>query len=391
MKYFRFALISICDNIKINLLMILEMIVVFVGVNLIIGSYNNRNMLYKPYSDILSNTGWYIVSDYDENTEKPLSSQMKGKLDFIKMYSYSSLITLNGRNVPVNITICPDEILNNMKLPVNSGKWQIDSPKDIVCIAAPNNFDISSGDELKLSLANSVKISGILTDPCYIPCFLQWSTSKGIENFYRKYSLKYYSPEEECLELFMSFSEFSETGIETDNTNKSFIAYDVNPTAENTIYNEELLKNNYQCGIRLSKIKERTENSINDILKKFIPIAVCTFVVIMIGFMSSTAINTLQQMKNYGTMFLCGMNWNDCIKILFAYNALIMISSISITSIIFGIFKLMNLSAYLGLSFGMNNIVITAIIIFIIILLNLIILSAVVRRKTPVDIIRGNY
>lgn len=391
MKYFRFALISLCDNIKINLLMILEMIVVFVGVNLIIGSYNNRNMLYKPYSDILSNTGWYIVSDYDENTGEPLSSQMKGKLDFIKMYSYSSLITLNGRNVPVNITICPDEILNNMKLPVNSGKWQIDSPKDIVCIAAPNNFDISSGDELKLPLANSVKISGILTDPCYIPCFLQWSTSQGIENFYRKYSLKYYSPEEECLELFMSFSEFSETGIETDNTNKSFIAYDVNPTAENTTYNEELLKNNYQCGIRLSKIKERTENSINDILKKFIPIAVCTFVVIMIGFMSSTAINTLQQMKNYGTMFLCGMNWNDCIKILFAYNALIMISSVSITSIIFGIFKLMNLSAYLGLSFGMNNIVITAIIIFIIILLNLIILSAVVRRKTPVDIIRGNY
>ena len=391
MKYFRFALISLCDNIKINLLMILEMIVVFVGVNLIIGSYNNRNMLYKPYSDILSNTGWYIVSDYDENTGEPLSSQMKGNLNFIKMYSYSSLITLNGRNVPVNITICPDEILNNMKLPVNSGKWQIDSPKDIVCIAAPNNFDISSGDELKLPLANSVKISGILTDPCYIPCFLQWSTSQGIENFYRKYSLKYYSPEEECLELFMSFSEFSETGIETDNTNKSFIAYDVNPTAENTTYNEELLKNNYQCGIRLSKIKERTENSINDILKKFIPIAVCTFVVIMIGFMSSTAINTLQQMKNYGTMFLCGMNWNDCIKILFAYNALIMISSVSITSIIFGIFKLMNLSAYLGLSFGMNNIVITAIIIFIIILLNLIILSAVVRRKTPVDIIRGNY
>ncbi len=391
MKYFRFALISICDNIKINLLMILEMIVVFVGVNLIIGSYNNRNMLYKPYSDILSNTVWYIVSDYDENTGEPLSSQMKGKLDFIKMYSYSSLITLNGRNVPVNITICPDEILNNMKLPVNSGKWQIDSPKDIVCIAAPNNFDISSGDELKLPLANSVKISGILTDPCYIPCFLQWSTSQGIENFYRKYSLKYYSPEEECLELFMSFSEFSETGIETDNTNKSFIAYDVNPTAENTTYNEELLKNNYQCGIRLSKIKERTENSINDILKKFIPIAVCTFVVIMIGFMSSTAINTLQQMKNYGTMFLCGMNWNNCIKILFAYNALIMISSVSITSIIFGIFKLMNLSAYLGLSFGMNNIVITAIIILIIMLLNLIILSAVVRRKTPVDIIRGNY
>lgn len=391
MKYFRFALISLCDNIKINLLMILEMIVVFVGVNLIIGSYNNRNTLYKPYSDILSNTGWYIVSDYDENTGEPLSSQMKGNLNFIKMYSYSSLITLNGRNVPVNITICPDEILNNMKLPVNSGKWQIDSPKDIVCIAAPNNFDISSGDELKLPLANSVKISGILTDPCYIPCFLQWSTLQGIENFYRKYSLKYYSPEEECLELFMSFSEFSETGIETDSTNKSFIAYDVNPTAENTTYNEELLKNNYQCGIRLSKIKERTENSINDILKKFIPIAVCTFVVIMIGFMSSTAINTLQQMKNYGTMFLCGMNWNDCIKILFAYNALIMISSVSITSIIFGIFKLMNLSAYLGLSFGMNNIVITAIIIFIIILLNLIILSAVVRRKTPVDIIRGNY
>lgn len=391
MKYFRFALISIYDNIKINLLMILEMVVVFVGVNLIIGSYNNRNMLYEPYREILNNTGWYVADDFNENTGESLTDEMKGELQIVRMYSYSNLITKNGRSIPVNITICPDEIIDNMKLPVYSGKWQTDSRKETVCIAAPNNFGISSMDEINLPLSDSIKVIGILTDPCYIPCFLQWSTSKGIENFYRKYSLKYYSPEEESLELFMSVSEFAETGIETNTANSSFIVYDTAPTAENTEYNEELLKNNYQCGIPLSKIKERTEASISDVLKKFIPIAVCIFVVIMIGFISCTAINTLRQMKNYGTMFLCGMNWNDCIKIIFAYNALIMVCAVSFTAIVFRIFKIMNLSAYFGLSFGINNIMITALILLTVIMMNLIIPSAIVKRKTPVEILRGNY
>ena len=55
MKYFRFAFMSIYDNIKVNILMIVEILVILLGVNIIVGGYNNRNMLYKPYYDLLNN------------------------------------------------------------------------------------------------------------------------------------------------------------------------------------------------------------------------------------------------------------------------------------------------------------------------------------------------
>ena len=59
MKYFRFAFMAIYDNIRMNLLMILEIVVVLLGVNIIVGAYNNRNMLVEPYREILEKTGWY--------------------------------------------------------------------------------------------------------------------------------------------------------------------------------------------------------------------------------------------------------------------------------------------------------------------------------------------
>ncbi|MDE5935845.1 MAG: hypothetical protein K2G83_00340, partial [Ruminococcus sp.] len=168
MKYFKFALLSIYDNIKMNLLMIFEIIIVLLGVNIIVGGYNNRNMLIEPYKNILNKTGWYMISDKNISTEELIIDDMQGDLHQIRMGNYFDDITTDNGNISIRIKICPDEIIDNMKLSVHSGNWKTSSENDIICIAAPNKFGVSAGDTIKTSRISGITVSAVLTDPCYL-------------------------------------------------------------------------------------------------------------------------------------------------------------------------------------------------------------------------------
>ena len=127
--------------------MIVEILVILLGVNIIVGGYNNRNMLYKPYYDLLNNyTGWYVAFDTDENTGELLTNEMKGDLEEIRMYEFSGNIEFAGQQADIKINICPDEIMDNLKMSVYSGKWETSLSDKTVCIAAPNTFGLKAGD-----------------------------------------------------------------------------------------------------------------------------------------------------------------------------------------------------------------------------------------------------
>lgn len=391
MKYFKFALLSIYDNVKLNLLMIIEIIVVLIGANIIVGGYNNRNMLFKPYQNILNKTGWYMLYDKNVLTDEPIVEGMKGNLKEIRMGNYFDNISVKEESIPLRIKIVPDDIIDGMKLSVYSGKWETRSDKDIVCISAPNKYGIGVGDIIKTPFIGGITVRAVLTDPCFLPTFEAWSSNDGIEgNFYKKYSIKYYdgTVNIDTLELIMSESEFNKTGLTPHSTDNKLILYDENPTAKNVAYNEQVIKDNYQCGVAFSDLKYRAELSIKNLMSKYLPIAICAFVVILLGFISCTAVNTLRQMKNYGTLFTCGMNWSDCIKICAAYTAVILICSSSLAIAIYSVIDNFNMSATFGLSFEKNNIWISAIVVAVIFLLNLIIPVFIIKRKTPVDILR---
>lgn len=391
MKYFKFALLSIYDNIKLNLLMIIEIVIVLIGVNIIVGGYNNRNMLFKPYQNILDKTGWYMLYDKNVLTDEPIVEGMRGDLKEIRMGNYFDNIPVKEGSIPLRIKIVPDDIINDMNLSVYSGKWETNSKDDIICISAPNIYGINVGDEIKTPLINGITVKAMLTDPCYLPSFESWSSNGGIEdNLYQKYSIKYYdgSVNIDTLELIMSESEFNKTGLTPSSTDNKLILYDENPTEENVAYNEQVIKDNYQCGVAFSDLKYRAELSIKNIMSKYLPIAICAFVVILLGFISCTAVNTLRQMKNYGTLFTCGMNWSDCIKICAAYTAVILICSSSLAITVYSVVDNFNISATFGLSFEKNNIWTSAIVVTVIFLLNLIIPVFINRSKTPVDIMR---
>ena len=384
MKYFKFAFMAIYDNIIMNLLMIIEIVIVLLGTNIIIGAYNNRNMLIEPYKEILEKTGWYMANDKNVVNDKPLLGDMQGDLKQIRIVNYYD----NTSDIPIRIKIVPDEIIDNMNLSVQSGKWKTSSEKEIVCISAPNKYGISAGDVIKTANISGIKVTAVLTDPCYIPEFTNWSSMGGVaENFYSKYSVIYYDKEIKNNELIliMSESEFDKTGLEISSTNFKFILYDENPTAENIAHNEQIIKDNYQCGVPLSSIKYRAELDIKNLLKKYLPIAICAFIVILIGFISCTVVNTLKQMRNYGVLFICGMNWNNCTKICSAYTAIIILCSVCLAITAFSISNMFDISAKLGLLFRLDNVFISISVILITFLLNIIIPVFIINHKSAID------
>ena len=84
------------------------------------------------------------------------------------------------------------------------------------------------------------------------------------------------------------------------------------------------------------------------------------------------------------------MRWSDCIKICAAYTTIIMLCSVSLTIAAVSVCKIFNISAYFGLAFQWNNVIVSIIILTVILLLNLIIPAFIIRNKTPVEIIKEN-
>lgn len=95
--------------------MILEIIVVLLGVNIIVGGYNNRNMLIEPYQNILNKTSWYMISDKNISIEEPILGDMQGDLHEIRMGNYFDDIMTDSRNISIRIKICPDEIIRTFR------------------------------------------------------------------------------------------------------------------------------------------------------------------------------------------------------------------------------------------------------------------------------------
>ena len=60
---------------------------------MIVGGYNNRNMLFKPYQNILNKTGWYMLYDKNVLTDEPIVEGMKGNLKEIRMGNYFDSIS----------------------------------------------------------------------------------------------------------------------------------------------------------------------------------------------------------------------------------------------------------------------------------------------------------
>lgn len=64
MKYIKYGSMAFSRYLGMCILIIIQLATVTIALNISIGSFNSRNMLYAPYKDILSKEGYFIISTW---------------------------------------------------------------------------------------------------------------------------------------------------------------------------------------------------------------------------------------------------------------------------------------------------------------------------------------
>jgi ABC-type antimicrobial peptide transport system permease subunit len=369
-------------------MLILQLTILISAINFILASYNSRDILYEPYEDLINKQG-FLLFEKDYQTQDEINKdywhthyefaenvlpKLKGDIEIYFQQEYHG----DGSNVnPFKIVIVPDEVYDKFKLPLTNGNY--DS-----AVIVPNKYGLTVGDKI-----GGIEISGILTDPTYIPGLTSFDVDIDVRIFYHNTALSF---SDDTIYVITSKSEFEKTGIEDSKLSRepAIFAYYTTPVSEE-IYKENkkiILENNIRC-VELSEFKEQTDNYMNENLFKYIPLIILVFVVSMIGLVGTTAINVLSQLKNYAVFFLCGARWKKCVKICIYNVGIKLFAATLISVLLFTVAYLTGMFETYGLVLNMVNVIITLGTVVIAVFLSIIIPYLIILKKSPVDILRN--
>lgn len=403
MKYLKFALCALRQKPLFNILIMAELAAILIVGNMAIAIYNSRSAFYDPYRDILAQDGFVFVVrtgrssagfDNDLRIKNTLDS-LDGDVTVVNNYSLQ-LVTDDVMFVR-NIVAVDKEIFDRMKLPLESGRWASTEKTSKGKIEAV----VYKGSDIKdtrLTLGNvidgtindkpcKIKITGIIGNGQYVPslaCNVHIESEKSnVMNFYS-------IPESGNACCFFVSASADNVLSDPNQLGGSigFVYYNSKPDYNVRKSNLEKLMGISKNLSALSDYKRNTLDYIHEQYIKLTPILLCVFIIVLAELICSAAMNTKAQLRNYGVYFLCGCRWKDCLKISLSYSLFILTGGCVIGASAFLIFQATPYAALFEQHLAPNNFYITMITAAFILFLSIIVPFFMIRRTSPVSIIR---
>lgn len=389
MKLFKLGSTAVYEKLVMNIIFIIQLCVMLVGVNVLTANFNNRNILYEPFKEILDKGGFYINAHPVEDEQLIKDAFSKNNVSFDDVSAQDIKVAhINVNGIYTDLYIYEDVFFDKLAMSLVEGSWQSakneNANEHASAIAVQNESGIMYNNTYNSNLGE-IKISGVLTDPTYVPTFRSMSIYGDVTQFYTNYS---HNIATNKFILLMSETEYQKLSQKAHITQKLYY-YENEPDDETQFKIYSDLAERFFV-IDYKTINEHTMDFLNENLYKYLPLIILLLVVTVGGLISSTAINTLSQLNNYGIYFLCGMKWINCMKICM-YNIMIVLGISTILSV--GILFLMNILGFftiLGMNINLNNFIVTALILLVIFALSLIIPNRIIKKRSPVDILRNN-
>lgn len=388
MNYFKLAALSIVDKLKINIIFILQLTMLFFLINIIVGSINSRDMLYKPYKSLLKKQGWYLsYIDFDKSGKDIQDLFEKSEIK-PEIFSIYETYGYDANSDYYQIAILPDHLFSELSFPTVQSVAS--SGKTIYAFSGRNT--INAGDSINLIIGDisirDIVVTNLLTDPTYYPTYSKWNLDGDITMLYKQLS----SETEKDNYLIMSSSTAQELKMSKDllvKTNNSIVVFPNNTNSELLNSEEQRILDLGNVGIvPLSQIRERTENLLNYDYNRYIPLGLITIIVVMIGTAGAIAIQTLKEMKNYAVLYLCGMKWQRIIIISLCKVFIMLVVAFLISSSSMIIMQSTSIAARLGLYFNKTNLYISLALVGLILLSSLALPFILMRRSEPADLMR---
>ncbi len=397
--YIKYSLLFFAKHSGLYILIILQLAFLLLTENILIANLNSRDVLYKPYENIISHDGYYFMQPYasdgirDENGDmiktndeilRETLAKLKGSY---KLYCFYHG-TLEDKGI--NIRVIDDTVFSALSLPLEEGKHSKNA-----CLVTKNNIGLKAGEEIDIDGAK-IKISGVLTDKTYLPDYSLLAAEMSVEQLYQAYS---FSKDFDSNDSDMQYMEYTEIiapysllkeCIENGGTilyrsGKMLIAFDGPLSSEDMAYNEQVLTA-ADCDepgwlISFEQIRRKGEIYRSEDFYKMLPIVACILVVTIVGVVCSSAMISARQMKKFKVLYLGGATSADCLLIS-CLTALV--SSIIALALAAAVLKLGIANSFaneLGFVIGVNNVFATAAVIAFAVVSFGIVPSVILRKK----------
>ncbi len=371
MNYLNLAFNTIKKHLFMFILILIELAALFLAVNYAVSTISDRQMLTKPFADILDENSAFIFDDkffeeYGGDFTKVLSSRQKILDKLNGEYEIYDVMVYYGED-RINVISVSDKLYSRLKLPLVFG-----NRRGAVC------GGISSGKRTVLFGETPVEfnITGKLTSPSYIPAMRAFNSSDTIT--------KDFFVNSDEMPSFILTDRSSIAGVEDHfSASVGFIIKFHENAAENlkSLESEALT-------VLGTKIIENSNAALKDDLSGFLILFSCVFLIVIIGVISISVIVYLHNEQQSGILWICGYSKK---QILFSHatNMLVFVTvSAVISAAVYGILHVIGNEIANSVVLSATNIFATVILYIFVVALSMIIPAVKIAKMTPIEYLR---
>lgn len=364
MSSLHYIRLSFQTSRSMSLLLFIEMFVLIIIINIALGEYNSRTMLFEPVEPYLNKQGFLVdrISESLDDAE-PLKSINEELKEISGTADPESLEIKIYADPYISFDIIPDKVFEKLQLPTTEGElFDVDNNSEICqIVVSPNDYGYSAGDRIKIN-GNEVEIAAVLTDPTSL-MRLSYDYQMSYESMYFNYEKSYYSG---IPQMYTCESEFQKLNVDQRNVSIhpiSLVSFNNRLTEEEfERIKEELNKRDIYL-IDNRDIMERSQKILSDDFKRFIPSAFVFGTITIIGVLSCSIIGTRSILKKLVLFYCCGATKADCVKIASGKMIVILLSTGAAAALMIFILKTLRVLNLIGFVFKINNVIVTIIII----------------------------
>jgi len=144
----------------------------------------------------------------------------------------------------------------------------------------------------------------------------------------------------------------------------------------------------YAMTTTFDELRKNSMYNYSTISKYFTPLCLVVFFVSIMGIMSSTALNMLENSYLFSILFLSGCRWKDCAVICVSYTGVIVIFSLIGTFGLYICSWILEIQQRMNILFQFNNLMISGLMILFVFLISMLVPFYMVKKYSIAEYIR---
>lgn len=389
---------NIKKNLFMNFLVILQLSVAFLLLISMISSITSRFQLYNPFEEEFNSNGRFycIANAINPNTNMTISSKEEIG-DMIecekKVFGiYTPWFSYGDNNI--NCISYDKEFINKYTPKLEHGKWfnECEGDKEILqVVVSQNQCGLKVGDVIILQCIDypvKARVIGVLENDATI---INFSGTESKNNdcriLYRNYD---FEREESPLFIFNQ-EELVDKDVIVQLNGQLFIIYSDDVSKEIMQKNDRIIKRMMVLSsVPLDQMKMDSLRYIFSQIYDLFPIFICVIILTFIGSISTSALSTKRQLKNYAIYYMCGLKWKLCATVNACSSAICAAISFVISIVLTIIIKLIGVFGETVITIGLWQILGCSILVIVYIVLSMIFPLRIIGKNSPTGVLKTN-